>query len=444
MFLTRAILFPLRFAAMLLLVACAQLAHAQDARETIAARWHEIGNPQVLYLAPNPYSPAPAGRQIDKEKASELTELAQQAADAGEAALAIRLATEAVHWDPDCGAARAILGYEQVEGQWLTPYQARMAKRGEEWHPQFGWIDPANLARYAQGERLHNRRWVTAEIDAAQHQTIARGWQVRTDHFAVTTNHSLEAGVALAARLEELYQVWQQLFADYHMSAAELRRRFESGQAPGVRSRPFNVLYHRSREEYVRDLTQRQPRISETLGIYFDQFREAHFYFVPGGDNDATLYHEAAHQLFYESIRSVRGPGQRDNFWVVEGAALYFETLRRHEDPEQGIHFTIGERDAGRLPVAIERLTKDGYYVPLATLAAMGQRDFQQRDDLSRLYGQATGIATWLMATPERQRVFVDYLKAFYTGRTEPTTLSSLMNATYPDLDAEFREFLSK
>ena len=431
-------------ATILLSVVCAQFVLAQDPREVVRARWHEIGDPAILYLAPSPYSPAPAGRQIDQPKAKELTKLAREAAELGEAALAIRLATEAAYWDPDCDEARTILGYEQHEGQWLTPFQLRMARRGEEWHPRFGWVAPADLPRYEQGERKRGRRWVTVEMDASQHETIGRGWQVRTDNFVVTTNHSLEAGAALVAKLEELYQVWQQLFADYHMTATELRRRFEAGQTPGPRSRPFSVLYHRSREEYIAELSQRQPRIGETLGIYFDQFREAHFYFVPGEDNDPTLYHEAVHQLFYESIRSIKGPGQRDNFWVVEGAALYFETLRRHEDPDLGVRFTIGQRDAGRLPVAIERLTKDGYYIPLATLVSLGQRDFQQRDDLPRLYGQATGIATWLMADPMRQRTFVDYLKAFYTGRTEPTTLATLLEKTYPQLDAEFREFLSR
>src|SRR5690606_103402 len=83
-----------RLATLLMFVACAQFARAQDAREAITARWQEIGNPKVIYLAPSPYSPAPAGRKVDKAKAGELTSLARRAAEAGEAALAIRLATE--------------------------------------------------------------------------------------------------------------------------------------------------------------------------------------------------------------------------------------------------------------------------------------------------------------------------------------------------------------
>jgi hypothetical protein len=433
------------FSLLLVFATSCATACADDALGAIYEKWQKVGEPQRLYLAADPYTVD--GKQppaSNPEKSKELSSLAREAASLGEGALALRLATEAVYWDRDNPEARGWLGYQQVGDQWLTPFQKRMHDRRLEWHPRYGWIEPSDGPRFDAGERKMGRRWVTAEIDAAQHQTITRGWQVRTDHFVVTTNHSLEAGAALAGELERLYQIWQQLFADYHLSATELRNRFESGQTPGVQSRPFKVIYHVTRDQYIAELSERQPRIGETLGIYFDQFREAHFYFVPGNDNRPTLYHEAVHQLFQESTRTVKSPGTRDNFWLLEGAALYFETLRHHDDPEEGVFYTIGEPDAGRLPVAIERLTKDGYYIPLANLVALGQRDLQQRDDLPRLYGQATGIATYFMATPERRKIFVDYLKAFYAGRTDPTTLSTLAGKTYPELDAEIRAFLSK
>jgi hypothetical protein len=431
---------------LLVLATCCAPACAEEPLDAIYKKWQEIGDPQRLYAAADPYtSPEQqvATPSVDPAKSKELAALALEAAHLGEAALALRLATEAVHWDGDNAQARQWLGYEKRGDKWLTPFQLRMHEKRLDWHPRYGWIEPADLPRYEAGERKMGRRWVTAEIDAAQHQTITRGWQVRTDHFVVTTNHSLEAGAALAGELEGLYQIWQQLFADFHISATELKNRFEEGQTPGVQSRPFKVIYHRSRDQYITELVDRQPRIGETLGIYFDQYREAHFYFVAAGDNRPTLYHEGVHQLFQESTRAVKSPGARDNFWVLEGAALYFETLRRQDDPEQGPYYTIGQRDAGRLPVAIERLTKDNYYIPLATLVTLGQRDLQQRDDLPRLYGQATGVATYFMATPERRKVFVDYLKTFYAGKTDATTLSTLAGKTYPDLDAEIREFLS-
>lgn len=419
-------------------------ASADDSLDAIHQQWAEIGTTQRLYLASDPYTPAvDASRPADPDRAAQLVALAERAAALNEAALALRLATEALHHDPDCEPARTVLGYTRSGQAWLTPYQLRMEQRGLVWHPEFAWIAPEDAKRYAKGERRLGRRWITQEIDQRRHESIASGWQVRTDNFIVTTNHSLEAGAHLAAQLEQLYQIWQQLFADFHTTGTQLRKRFEAGQVPGVRARPFSVIYHRSRDEYISHLRDRQPRIAETLGIYFDRQREAHFFFAPDLDTQATLYHEGVHQLFQESTRGVRGAGANDNFWLLEAAAVYFETLRPHKTPE-GNYFTIGEMDAGRIPVARQRLLGEGYYVPLAELVPFGQQAYQQRDDLARLYGQSAALATFFMATPDRHRVFVEYLRRFYAGKTDPGTLSELTGKTYPELDTEFREFMAR
>ena len=54
-----------------------------------------------------------------------------------------------------------------------------------------------------------------ADEEAALRGDMKRGWRVETDHYVVTTNHSLEEGVRLARQLETLYDVWQQVFIPY-------------------------------------------------------------------------------------------------------------------------------------------------------------------------------------------------------------------------------------
>lgn len=403
---------------------------------------------QRIYIAPDAYSPR-ASEQADPERAAQLYALAERAAELGEAALALQLATEAVQADPNCEPARRVLGYEEQtdleeNAAWLTPYQARMAKRGQRWHADYGWIKPEDLPRYQAGERKLGRRWVPAEIDAAQHAEIAEGWQIRTDHFAVTTNHSLATGARLAADLEELFQVWRQLFADFYMDDGELRNRFDEGRTPGVRSRPFQVVLHATQQQYNQHLFSRQPRIAETIGIYFDRHREAHF-FVSGTNPSArssTLYHEAVHQLFQESERTRRETGEKDNFWAVEGVATYFESLIRHQSDSMGVYFTIAQPQAGRLPAARQRWLQDGYRVPLSELVQLGKGDLQTRTDLAPLYSQAAGLATFLMADADLRPAFVTYLKLLYAGRTEPATLAELTGKTYAELDTEYRSFL--
>ncbi len=397
----------IHFLSVLPFLACliARATYAQSVDE-IRAEWQalrlhpplEFG--EVLRVAADDYTGATANRPPDGGRAAKLADLARQAAELGAAALALRIATEAVDADPDCEPARLALGYEKHDGRWLTPYGVRMAKRGLEWNATYGWIDPEDLARYEAGERRHRRRWISAELDARQHATIADGWQVRTDHFNVTTDHSLEAGVRLASKLEQLYQVWHQLFADFAIDDYELGNRFENHRVPGVRSRPFQVLYHRSRDGYSQALASRQPRIAETIGIYFDHQRKAHFFYSEDTTTESTLFHESVHQLFQESGPSRRDPGIQNNFWAIEGVACWFESLVRHTSEQGDVFFTIGTPTAGRLPAARQRLLVDGYRVPLAELVGLGKFDLQGRGDLGQLYSQMAGLATYLMAEP--------------------------------------------
>jgi hypothetical protein len=212
------------------------------------------------------------------------------------------------------------------------------------------------------------------------------------------------------------------------------------------------VYYYRERDEYNDALRRRQPRIAETLGIYFDEQREAHFFANDDANQSsddgavppsiATLNHEAVHQLFQESKPSAKRVGLLVNFWIVEGIANYFETLSEHRDPTAGLYFTIGEWDAGRLPAARLRL-QEGYYIPFGDLTALGMRDVQRNPGIVKLYSQATGMAAFLMdADQERYREsLVRYLDAVYSGRDSNRSLSDEVGASYSDLDREYRRY---
>jgi hypothetical protein len=400
----------------------------------------------LLFIASDQYAPAlDDGAPVSEDRrkyADALFELAKDAAEAEQLSLAFQWATEAVRENPNHAEARRVLGYEQLDGQWLTSYGMRMADAGNIWHPYFGWIAEEDIPRYEAGERLVGSRWLSAEADAARRTQMKNGWQVRTDHFLVTTNHSLEAAAELAARLERLHQVWRQLFAGFYLSENEVRRLFAGEREPRRQIRPFRVYYHRDHDEYTDALRRRQPRIAETLGIYFDADSEAHFF--AGEEQDAgTLYHEAVHQLFQESRPAARQIGRDGNFWIIEGVATYFETLTEHADPVVGLYFTVGQSDAGRLPAARNRL-QEGFYVPLEELVRMGKTDVQQHPDIAKLYSQSAGLAAFLMdAQDGRYREpLVRYLKEVYVDRDNENSLRHAAGGSYDELDAEYRRYI--
>lgn len=400
----------------------------------------------LLFVAPEQYSDAGKNGErfhsLRNKYADELFNLAKRAANDGQLSLAFQWVTEAVRENPDHAEARRVLGYNKHDGKWLTPYGVRMAEAGKTWHPKFGWLAAADVPRYEAGERLVGTRRVSADEDAARHREVKNGWQIRTDHFLVTTNHSLEAAVELAARLERLHQVWRQLFAGFYLTENEVRRLFAGERQPRKQVRPFRVYYHRDRNQYADALRRRQPRIAETLGIYFDDVREAHFF--AGDDHDqGTLYHEAVHQLFQETKPAAKRIGELANFWVIEGVATYFETLREHDDPLAGLYFTAGESGAGRLPAARERL-QDGFYIPLADLTRLGKADIQRHAEIAKLYSQSAGLAAFLMDGEQGRyrEPLVRYLDAVYTGRDDERSLSDAVGKSFAELDAQYRRYM--
>ncbi len=381
----------------------------------------------TLFVAPDQYSGTEQNGERDRAArnkfADALFSLAKQAAEAGQLSLAFEWATQTVRENPDHTDARRVLGYEQHDGQWLTPFAQRMVDAGKAWNPKSGWIAPGD----AEKERKSGRD----------------GWQVRTDHFLVTSNHSQEAAAELAARLERLHQIWRQLFAGFYFSEREVHELFAGERQPRERHRPFRVFYHRDKDDYVAALRRRQPRIAETLGIYFDADREAHF-FAGDDENLATLNHEAVHQLLQETRPAARHVGETANFWIVEGIATYFETLREHRDSAAGLYYTIGESSAGRLPAARERLLVEKFYVPLDELTLLGKDDLQRYPELAKLYSQSAGLAALLLDGEggRYREPLVAYLTAVYAGRDVADSLSAATGATGAELDAAYHRFL--
>jgi hypothetical protein len=293
------------------------------------------------------------------------------------------------------------------------------------------------VARYDRGERLFRGRWMSDRQEAQRRASIRDGWRVESDHYLVTTNQGLEEAVALAGQLERLWAVWRQIFAGYLVDAPALARALSAGEPMSGRSHgKHNVILYRNRQEYNAALRASQAEIEMTLGIYFANQRTA-FFFAGLGQEPGTLEHEATHQLFEESRPVAKGAGERDNFWVLEGAACYMESLVALDG-----YYTLGGPDAGRMPAARRRRLRDGYFVPLSELVGLGKRDFQRRDDLARLYTESAGLATFLVDRYPQQTA--DYLRAVYAGSADSDTLARLAAATYPELDGQYGDYLAQ
>ena len=385
-------------------------------------------------------------RTLRREHGTFLVRLAQEAAAAGHAGLAIPLLYEALYCDGDLAKARQIVGQKKIADRWVSLETAARVNRGELWSQEFGWLSEHALDRYKNGERLYRGKWISEEEDARRHRQMRNGWKVETDHYEVTTNLSLQAGVKLAQKLEAFYTVWSQLFAGYYFSPRSLEKRFLQTNDQAVNRKKYKVHYFRNRAEYDLALARIQPGISgKTLGVYIEKIKTAYF-FAPAEDNEEeeslsqiTIWHEATHQLFAERIATRKVSGLKNNFWIVEGIACFMETLQQEE---QG--WRLGGPMAGRLAAARIRLERDHFYIPFTEMVTLGAKAMLNNPQYRTLYTQAAGQAAFLMTARHgkfRPRA-IEYLRRIYRGQAKLGTLASLTGVPLIALDQDYREFL--
>ncbi|HEV3136932.1 MAG TPA: hypothetical protein VGZ26_03490, partial [Pirellulales bacterium] len=109
-------------------------------------------------------------------------------------------------------------------------------------------------------------------------------------------------------------------------------------------------------------------------------------------------------------------------------------------------YYTLGGRDAGRMPAARQRLLNDEFYVPLSQLVRIGMEGLQRDSRLPKLYSESAGLTTFLMhdALGRYRDPLVRYLDAIYTGRATTKTLAEVTGTDYETLDRQYREYMSR
>ncbi len=388
--------------------------------------------------------------KLRQDQAGALFALAQRCARRHQASLAYRLALEAIKANPDHEGTRRVFGYQNFQNQWHTPFEVLMLRNGIVWHDKFGWIEKANLPRYERGERLLGVAWIDAAADATLHARITHGWDIVTEHYRIRTNHSIEAGVALGIKLENLHRLWRQIFLGYYSSEADVEALFSvlpsptgkgaGGEGPlAVKSPPLDVVYFRNKEQYLAALKPTVPNIGLSMGLYVAENHTAYFY-AGSEDSERTMYHEATHQLFWQSRRVGNDVGRDANCWLIEGIAMYMETLRR-----EGDCFVLGGLDDVRIQAARYHLEKKDFYVPFDKLVRMGVEDVQGHSQIAKLYSQIAGMANFLVHFDDgRYRdALVRCLAAIYDGSQDPDLLARTTGIDYAQLDKQYQEYMA-
>jgi len=357
----------------------------------------------------------PSLRQERREYAQDLFALSQKVLGSGHLSFAFDLIREVAHHDPDHAAARKALGFVRSGDEWLSPFEAKMAREKKIWSEHFGWIPAEHLERMTRGERFYKGRWMPAEREAELRRDFAQAWEIRSEHYLVRTNYTLEKGVELAAKLEGFHSLFFQNLAGFFKTPEEFRQLLAGTAGARVPTKPLVVHFYRSRDEYIARLKREtNQNVEITRGIYFPKTGVAHFFYDPDSQDDSTVYHEATHQLLSGARPGHGEIGVKSDFWPIEGIACYMESFQ-----QAGGDFSFGDPQTLRFQAARAHFVTDKYYVPLPEFCRMGMQAYQESREIKRNYAQGAGLVHFFLHYGEGvyRDEFIEYLSQIYSTR---------------------------
>jgi hypothetical protein len=289
-------------------------------------------------------------------------------------------------------------------------------------------------------------------IRVARRAEPTLGWQsgqyreVNSSNFRVLSN----ADEAALRPMVQTFEVWRWLwrqaaFAYWVPSDAAVAAIVGGRPLPEGNENRHTVVVFANRAQFLRALA-RVPGIEQSVGYYDTAAQRCYFYLEAEDPNaTATQRHELVHQLFQETGRRVRQPGERSHFWLLEAVAMYFESLQclsvdSTDSPTSvplpqtagGQVWSVGGFDAQRLQYARLRWLREGYFYPLARLSAHGRGDFQAVPDLPRVYSQSAGLFQFLLhGSPSQSGPDGAEWEAQTPGGSAPPDEGGLREATW-------------
>ncbi len=295
-------------------------------------------------------------------------------------------------------AARPPVGGKSSDSLWLDYLAA--------WQHHFE--DPTDRAIR---QRLGLPATEAVAVEVSDGATVARGlartvrarWnqplRVETEHFLILADVPREAAVEIATDLERYFAVWTQLFfplwKDRQRWDQASRRQAARGTVLGAKLR---VVVFRDPDQYAAALAAEGPAIGRSTGYYSSSARLMFLRQSRSGEATdealATRYHELTHQLLAEATESRLRvpPGERQDFWLLEGIACYMESTAI-----EGGFATVGGWESSRLQFARHRALVVGEMLPLEQLQSLGRQAFQRHSELAQLYAFASAYCHQLI-----------------------------------------------
>ena len=293
---------------------------------------------------------------------------------------------------------------------YLDHPEARL-KRGEERVEPFGWVSKVEAEQARKAVDLKDD--LSAQDDS--HRTWDKAWIIRSPHFVLRTT----MGNREAARTLELLEKARTVFF------ATL----------GTRMKPFEYPVGLYIFSTAADIDAAKPKAYGSYVGYFNPVTNLSY--LNAGDEN-TLLHELTHQLAHNAMghetwsllqqADVRSDSP-DNYWVMEGLAVYFGGLKFEES---GPVFRPTARRGDLEPPALREFL--GY--DHTAFSKNPGYCYAVSGELTRFFMEAGG--------GKRRDAFLDFVSEYYSGNSTLETLEKSLGIKIPDLQKEFTAWLQE
>jgi hypothetical protein len=359
--------------------------------------------------------------------AEHLFELAKQLADSGDETGAYRLLWQVLRENPAHPQALEVLG------PLASAVSTKPRPRGNADRPEL------------------------AEVGSFQR------WQSR--NFDLFSRMETKTTLALSKSIEQFYCIWTQCFYELWAPPGLLKARLNGEKRSWPDSNRMAVVMLADRAEYLKALGMGETNISLSTGYYHPQSGCSYFYWDDGALD--TVNHELTHQLFAEASRignagyfdrssiasdrnsdrstdrsTVRSLDRVAGAWVIEGVALYMESIR-----DQGFAWTLGGIESNRLQTARYRAVRDQYWPEWESFTQQSIAQWKEDPRIALAYSHATGLThLFLDLHPEKSRAraaLFRYLTGVYGGQSNADDLLRLLGEDEASAERNFRSWMT-
>jgi len=280
----------------------------------------------------------------------------------------------ALELDRTYSPAGEALGYEEVEGKWLSPEEAKKARGLVKFEGK--WIE----------KEKHEQ--ILAERDSKKQEELRKKYKVGPEFFIMTRSNCILVSDLI---LDERKRMLKVMEAVYGAIESRFKNLFIKKH-----DWPLLVFVFRNREDYKRRVKDDGlDGAVEAYGFYSGKHKTSYVFRWPSPSTESLLQHEFTHQVYVERMM-IPGPGIRAHAWIFEGVAEYYEGLEFKNGK-------LGKARPHRMNLGYARhAAKEGKLIPLEKmleaekLSDLFEGDYDSQECLTA-YGQAWATVYYLL-----------------------------------------------